>query len=141
MSINSANTRYYPSAIGSRGRKSAVANSDSGKNAGAFRFVLVFIALFVTLVWTGFKRNEQHQQKTTMANELRNTRKEVAELKKRRDNCIEELERLRGGSSILVKARRLGLRPTDSTQQITCGRGSDGRIVQLQNGRSRLAQF
>ena len=140
MSINSANTRYYPSAIGRRSRNSAVSHSNFENALSALKWVLLFIALGAVLVWAGISRNKYNQEKIIRADELRKMRKEVAELKKRRDNCIEELERVRGGSTILVKARRLGLRPTDSTQQITCGRGSDGRIIQVQN-RSRVAQF
>jgi cell division protein FtsB len=140
MSINSANTRYYPSAVGSRSRNNAAVHGNFEKLAGVFKFVVVFGALIAVLVYAGIKRNQSNQANSLKAAELHNTRKEVAELQKRRDNCIEELERLRGGSAILVKARRLGLRPTDSTQQITCGRGADGRIIQLQ-GRTRVAQF
>ena len=119
-----------------RNRSSAVMRSNL---AEILKFGLAMGGLLAVVICGSIQRNQAVQAQTEDALQLRNMKREILELQKRSDNGVEELERLKGGSNILLRARRLGLRPTDSTQQITCGI-VDGRVIMFQ-GRNRVAQF
>lgn len=119
-----------------RNRSSAVMRSNL---AEILKFGLAMVGLLAVVICGSIQRNQAVQAQTEDALQLRNMKREILELQKRYDNGVEELERLKGGNNILLRARRLGLRPTDSTQQITCGI-VDGRVIMFQ-GRNRVAQF
>lgn len=122
-----------------RHHRHAVASAAVGGWFDIAKFIVLILVLVSVLVWCGVRRNNARQEMVELGRELNETLQETAELHKRYDNSFEELSRLKGGDNITRRARRLGLRPTESGQQVNWS--GLARRGQRDERRGQVAQF